>query len=56
MHDDVAAVGGVFLRSEGAAEDDGRTEEAEISFGDVNAVHLFRDGRRVMLKPGPPKS
>ena len=41
--DHVAGGGGVFLGREGAAEDDGRAEEAEIRFGDVNAVDLFRD-------------
>ena len=42
--DDVAAVGGVFLRREGAAEHDGRAEEAEVGFGDVDAVDLLGDG------------
>ena len=41
---DVAAVGGVFLRCEGAAEHDGRAEEAEVGFGDVDAVDLLGNG------------
>ena len=53
--DDFAAVRGVFLRREGAAEHDGRAEEAEIGFGDVDAVNLFGTSP-VRLKPGPPKS
>ena len=39
--DDVAAVGRVFLRREGAAENHGRAEEAEVRFGNVNAMHLL---------------
>ena len=42
--DEVAAVGGILLRREGAAEDDGRAEEAEVGFRDVDAVDLLRDG------------
>ena len=40
--DDVAAVGGVFLGREGAAEDDGRAEEAKYRSVDVDAVDLLR--------------
>ena len=43
-HDDVAAVRGVFLRREGAAEHDGRAEEAEVGFGDVDTVDLLGNG------------
>ena len=38
---DVAAVGSLFLGGEGAAEDDGRAEEAEVGFGNVDAVDLL---------------
>ena len=41
---DVAAVGRIFLGGEGAAEDDGRAEEAEVGFGDVDAVDLLGNG------------
>ncbi len=37
----MAAVGRVFLRREGAAQHDGRAEEAEVGFGDVDAVDLL---------------
>ena len=41
---DVAAVGGIFLGGEGAAEDDGRAEEPEVRFGNVDAVDLLGNG------------
>ena len=43
---DFAAVGRIFLRGEGAAQHDGRAEEAEIGFADVDAVDLLGIGRR----------
>jgi hypothetical protein len=36
----VAAVGRIFLDREGAAEDDGRAEEAEVRFGNVTTVKI----------------
>ena len=41
-----AAVGQVFLGGEGAAQQDGRAEEAGIAFRDVNAVEAVRDDLR----------
>ncbi len=38
---DVAAVRGVFLRCEGAAEHDGCAKEAEVGFGGVDTVDLL---------------
>ena len=40
----MAAVGGIFLGREGAAQHDGRAEEAEVGFRDVDAVNLLGDG------------
>ena len=40
-HDHVSAVGRIFLRREGAAEDHRCSEEAEVRFAHVNAVDLF---------------
>jgi hypothetical protein len=40
----VAAVGSVFLGCEGAAEQDGRAEEAEVGFRNVGPVDLLGDG------------
>ena len=37
-------LGRIFLRGEGAAEDDGRAEEAEVGFGNVDAVDLLGNG------------
>jgi hypothetical protein len=39
----VAAVGSIFLGGEGAAEDDGRAEEAKVRFRNVDAVDLLRN-------------
>ena len=41
QHDDLAAVGRVFLRREGAAHHHRRAEEPEIRLGYVDSVHLL---------------
>ena len=42
QHHDLAAVGRVLLRGEGAAQDHRSAEEAEVALGDVDAVELLR--------------